>query len=119
MSDTLRDLLSNGFMIYPSKGMFVLKKEPVPETPYRIEERQFPTYAAAVEEAENILKSPKLNEWTVLVRYNRGLGIEYKHLSTVFACKKEEAEALATLVVEKFAEEHRAMVAETRVRPKI
>lgn len=118
MDNTLRNLLNSGFMIYPANGKFVVKKEPTPISPFSVEECQFDTYLLAVEAVEGILKNPPLVEWSVLVRYSRGLGIEYKHLETVFAERIEQAEDSAKLHVEKFENDQKSKVIEVRVRPK-
>lgn len=118
MNDTLRDLLNSGFMIYPANGKFVVKKDPMPHSPFSVAEQEFDTYLKAVEEVERILRQPPLIEWTVLVRYNRGLGIEYKHLETVFAETQEIAKEVAQGHANSFEKTLNAKVAEVRVRPK-
>ena len=119
MSDILHDLLSNGFMIYPSNGKFILKKEICSSSPYQISEIEFGSYKEAMLEAERIFKTPQMIEWTVLVRYNRGLGIEYKNLETVFAVSFQAAEVASQKLIEVFAKDNDAKVAEVRIRPKI
>ena len=106
-------------MIYPINGRFVLKKEICSSSPYQISEIQFKTYKEAVQEAERIFKTPQMIEWTVLIRYNRGLGVEYKNLETVFAISYQDAECASQIVVENFSKDNKAKVAEVRIRPKI
>ena len=114
MSDILHELLSNGFMIYPSNGKFILKKEICSSSPYQISEREFNTYKEAMQEAELIFKTPQTIEWTVLIRYNRGLGIEYKNLETVFAVSYEAAKDASQAIIEEFSADNKAKVAEVR-----
>lgn len=95
MSNSLQMLLLNGFMIYPSNGKFVVKKESVPESCYSLEIKEFNTYSEAFDYAIEILNKPIKQVWGVMLRYNRGLGIEYKNLSDVFATTKEEAFIIA------------------------
>jgi hypothetical protein len=95
MSDILRDLLLNGFSIYTKNGKFILKKDSVPSNSTTIDETEFANYELAVEAAESFLKTPQLVEWSVIVRYNRGLGIEYKNFPDVQAASKEQAEIIA------------------------
>lgn len=95
--DNMRDLLTNGFMIFPSQGKFLVKKESVPGNTLIIKEQEFDSYELAVEAAVEMLKKPQLIEWNVIVRYNRGLGIEYKNLPAVVASDKNKAKILAEL----------------------
>lgn len=95
MNDILRDLLLNGLMIYPNNGKFVLKKEAIPSNTFVFPESEHDTYELALEAAKAILYAPQETEWSVIVRYNRGLGIEYKNLPDVRAATKEEAKTMA------------------------
>jgi len=95
--DNMRDLLTNGFMIFPNHGKFIVKKESVPGNTLIIDEQEFDSYELAVEAAVDILKQPKYIEWEVIVRYNRGLGIEYRNLATVVASDKNRAKILAEI----------------------
>jgi len=36
MSEELRDIILNGFLVYPSNGKFIVKKEAVPESNFTI-----------------------------------------------------------------------------------
>lgn len=95
MNDILRDLLLNGFSIYQKNGKFMLKKESVPSNLTIIKETEFENYEFALEAAESFLRNPQQFNWSVIVRYNRGLGIEYKNVSDIQAANKEQAEAVA------------------------
>ena len=71
MSDSLQMLLLNGFMIYPSNGKFVVKKESVPESCYSLEIKEFNTYGEAFDYAIEILHKPRKQVWGVMLRYYR------------------------------------------------
>ena len=118
MSDELRDLLLNGFMIYPSNGKFIVKKECVPSSQFQIEPQECNTYGEAIEAALQILRTPKLLSWTVIARYNRGLGIEYKNLDDVFAPTKEEAQNLAENQAESHFKKQKVVISGVKVKLK-
>ena len=67
MSDSLQMLLLNGFMIYPSNGKFVVKKESVPESCYSLEIKEFNTYGEAFDYAIEILHKPRKQVWGVML----------------------------------------------------
>lgn len=118
MNEILRDLLLNGFMIYPSNGKFMVKKESVPTNTLVIQESAYDTYDLAVEAAEKMLHTPLELGWTVIARYNRGLGIEYKNLPDVRATTKQEAKELAEKLAEQLLAGPDIVLAEVQVRPK-
>jgi hypothetical protein len=119
MNDVLRDLLLNGYMIYPIDGKFAVKKESVPANQNTISERLYENYEIALKAAEDMLNAPKKLKWAVIVRYNRGLGIEYKNLSDVCATTKEGAKTIATNLAQKTMLNDRIDILEVRVRLKI
>ena len=117
MNDILRDLLLNGFMIYPNNGKYIVKKEAVPTNPTILKESEYASYDLAVEAAAAMLNTPIVVRWTAIVRYNRGLGIEYKNLPDVRATDKEGAIAMAeVLAVEILGGS--AVISEVRVQLK-
>ena len=117
MNDILRDLLLNGFMIYPKNGKFIVKKEAVPSNLTVSKEAEYNSYELAVEAAESMLSTPKLTDWTVIVRYNRGLGVEYKNLPDVRAENREQAKVFAERMAEHLLADSK--VSEVKVRLKI
>jgi len=119
MNDILRDLLLNGFMIYPYNGKFIVKKEAVPSNLIVIKETEYDSYEFAVEAAEVMLNAPQMADWTVIVRYNRGLGIEYKNLPDVRAANKEKAKALAEYTAGELLVGSTVVISEVKVRLKI
>jgi hypothetical protein len=118
MNDILRDLLLNGFMIYPNNGKFVVKKEAVPSNPAILKESEYDSYDLAVEAAVNMLQTPQSVEWVAIVRYNRGLGIEYRNLPDVRATSKDEAHAMASRLADKVLGGGNVVISEVRVRLK-
>lgn len=118
MNDPLRELLLSGFMIYPCNGKFIVKKEKVPSSDYGLAEKEFNTYIHAVDYAIKILQTPRLQFWSVVLRYNRGLGIEYKNFSDVYAASKDEAVILANEQVESILKEMKIKSFEIKVKLK-
>jgi len=102
IENVFRDLALNGFSIYQNiNGKFVLKKQASLYNPMVIEETEYLSADDAFDAALAILKSPKLI-WSIIVCYNRGLGIEYKNLpNLVEASDKDEAKLIAESIVKK------------------
>lgn len=118
MGDELRDLLLNGFMIYPSAGKFIVKKESVPASQFQIEAHECSSYADAVNLALELLRRPLESCWIITVRYNRGLGIEYKNLTDVFASSYEDAVQKAEIIAENHFKKQKVVISGVKVRPK-
>lgn len=84
------------------------------------------TFEEAVEIVYKALQESKsrpqvvgLTEFTAIVRYNRGLGVEYRNLSNVHAFGIEEAKEKAWKEAEKVLSDEKALtIHEVRVRPK-
>jgi len=119
MNDILRDLLLNGFMIYPNNGKFIVKKEAVPSNLIVLSETEYDSYELAVEAAGAMLNTPQVVDWVVIARYNRGLGIEYKNLPDVRAANKEQAKALAEYMAGEILGGSAVVISEVKVRLKI
>lgn len=115
----LYELMVNGFMIYPVGEKFVLKKESVPKNQDKIPETLYENYDEAINAAKEMICDSKIFIWTATVRYNRGLGIEYKNLNEISAKTKEEAEQIALELAEKTILDNKLQVYEARVRIKI
>lgn len=116
MDNTLRDLLLNGFMVYPKKDKFIVKKEAVESNMTVLKETEFDNYDSAIEFALSKINKPNLFNWIVIVRYNRGLGIEYKNLLDIQAYTLEEAKRIALEDACKIIDE--SMILEIKVRIK-
>lgn len=104
MDNTLRDLLLNGFMIYQHNNKFCLKKESVPSNTIIIKETIYDNYDLALEAGIQMLSAPQVIKWTAIVRYNRGLGIEYKNISDISAIDEISAKKIAKELSDKIFE---------------
>lgn len=117
MNDILRDLLLNGFVIFPRNGKFILKKESMPCNPTVISEMEFESCDEAIDWATNNLHV-QVYDWIVTVRFNRGLGIEYKNLPDVQASTLDYAKTIAKKEAERHFIDPKVVVSEVRVRLK-
>jgi hypothetical protein len=117
METLLFDLMQNGFMIFPSNGRFVVRKEAVPSNMRVIESQEVSTYEEAIELAKEMHLAPQQLVWTCVARYNRGLGVEYRVLPDVFAATIEEARAFAQAETARVFDK-KTVVSEIRVRVK-
>lgn len=115
MEDNLSDLMSNGYMIYPSDGAFLVRKMPVPGNQRAVDPVRARNHEEAVALAMSLHRQPVSSVWSLTARYNRGLGVEYRNLPEVTASSHEEAlrkgEELAVVVLGK-----NSCVAEVRAR---
>lgn len=119
MNNILRDLLLNGFTIYPNDGKFFVKKEAVPSNLKVIKATEYDSYELAIDAADAMLNAPQILDWTVIVRYNRGLGIEYKNLPNVQATNKEQAQSIAEYMTEQLLFGPSMVISEVKVCLKI
>jgi len=93
-------LASNGFIIYANEqGDFIVEKKPSKFNALRINAVIFNSFQESIDYINNILNKPK--EWTAIIRYNKGLGIEYKNISPINANSKEDAKKIAFKQAEK------------------
>lgn len=92
----MNELLSNGIFVFPVSNQFCVKKEEI--------EQLFSSYEEALDYANSILKPPVISNYLAIVRYNRGLGIEYKNLPIIQAFSLEEAQRIAANIAEKTLE---------------
>ena len=117
METTICELMTCGFMIYPSNGRFVVKKQAVPGSNNSIEEMEVSSYEEAVELAKQLLAKPVLKSWSVVVRYDRGLGVEYRSLADVVSESHEQAVLMAQGQAD-LVFDRKTRIAEIKVRPK-
>lgn len=96
----------------------MVRKESVPLSDYIISEKEFDFYTDAVAYAVEMLQKPRMNFWNVVLRFNRGLGIEYKNLSDVYTSTKEEAVILANEQVEPLLKSMKITTFEVKVKLK-
>lgn len=118
MSDQLRDIMMSGFIIYPSNGKFIVKKEAVPESNYNLAEYECDSYGEAIDYAIEMLKKPILYKWSAMVRYNRGLGVEYKKLNEIESETYDLAMQIAVGEVELIFKKQKVTISEIKVRLK-
>lgn len=93
----IKDLVENGFLIYLEQNRFLVEKKPT-----KLNKKQASkSYFESLEEAiEFVKKCIEIKEWKAIVRYNRGLGVEYKTLKLIEAFSLEEAKNIAKLEAE-------------------
>lgn len=113
MEQNLQNLMKNGFIIYPKENKFIVEKIAVEGNSNILKPIEFETYELALEYAVFRLNPTK--EWQPIIRYNRGLGIEYKNLPTIFAENREKALNIAKVKAESLKE---CQVLEVKVFPK-
>lgn len=96
--DLIKNLMLNGLLIYQDGTEFLIQKIDVPNNKTKIDnEDKFESFESAFEVACHLLNMQQASKsWIPTVRYNQGLGVEYKNLHEVFAPNKEMALKLAT-----------------------
>lgn len=116
MSEDLKNIMLSGFTIFPSNGKFRVKKQAVPESNFSLDDQEFNSYDDAIEFAINSLKKPRISMWSGIVRYNRGLGIEYRNLYFIQAESYETAMQKAQEQVDIIFYKQKVIVSEIKVR---
>lgn len=101
----------------PNEKIFVHKKA-VFENPAVMEEHSCDSLDEAIEVSNKFLDSPSKLLWSTIVRFNRGLGIEYKNLPDIEAASYEEALEIAKNEADKLKKEPKLIIAEIKVRLK-
>lgn len=87
-------LMTNGFVIYRNhEKEWILKKIQTKDSTESIEKIIFESYEKAKAFALNLLNNK--DKWTAIVRYDRGLGIEYKNIDNIHAKTLQEANEIA------------------------
>jgi hypothetical protein len=118
MAIDLCEIMLNGFLIYPSNGKFILKKEATSESFFTLDVMEFSSYGDAIEYASEIILKPKLNNWYAIVRYNQGLGVEYKKINDIFAENHESAVEIINDTVKKMFKNKKVVISEIKVKLK-
>lgn len=117
----LKKLIQLGFCFLkdygPNEKIFVHKKA-VFESPSTMEENCCDNLDAAILVANKFLDSPNKLFWSTIVRFNRGLGIEYKNMPDIEADSYEEALEIAKKEANKLKKEPKLIIAEIKVRLK-
>jgi hypothetical protein len=99
----IKQLVDNGYLVYLENKNYILEKKPTKINNKIVEKKCFETIESIIEFIENDLKS---KEWKVIVRYNRGLGVEYKTLKTIEAPSLEDAKIQAKKEAENVLGDH-------------
>jgi hypothetical protein len=73
----IKVLVENGFLIYMEKNEIIVEKKATPLNKKRVDRTVFYTIEDSLKFIEEFINK---KEWKAIVRYNRGLGIEYKNL---------------------------------------
>ena len=123
MKTDMKTLFSYGFVIYPKDSNFILEKYPgtisAPKSEIVLPPIPYDSYEKASEAAMAYINDWSLNvgqEFSVIVRYNRGLGVEYKTLPSVRADTQELAQAKGDEEARKIFPDP-IIIHEVRVRP--
>jgi hypothetical protein len=111
----LQLLIDAGFSIHYDEGSYVVTGNGMDGTYERFRSLQHAVEFAFYE--LNKLAEAKKHEFTVIVRYNRGLGIEYRNLPNIEATTLEEAKAKAAEICNKTFSA-KDVIHEIKVRPK-
>jgi hypothetical protein len=93
----IKELVENGFLIYLDQNKFLVEKKATELNKKQVNNRYFESIEEAIEFVEKCIQT---KEWKAIVRYNRGLGIEYKTLTVIEAFSLEEAKNMAKLKAE-------------------
>lgn len=89
-----RVLSASGICIYRSYKRFGVTKFAVGESSEAISEKLFETLESAENYAESLLK-PEKPVWKAIIRYDRGLGVEYLAIEGIRCENESEAEQMA------------------------
>jgi hypothetical protein len=110
----LKEAAYLGILIFSNKGgTFIFeKKETFLDKRTRSQE-EYASFEEALKASNDFLNMQK--EWQTIIRYNKGLGIEYKNLPVIFASTKEDAKVIAEQEAEKILGNS---IIEVKVKPK-
>lgn len=119
------DLARKGFLIYKlDTTHWRMRKIPMPEDSRIMDETPFLSYEAALQEAIRLKEPPARSlKWSVMMRFNRGLGPEMRALDYIDAGTQVEAQTLAGQLAEDFCRRQpgfeKAKIVEVRTLPYI
>lgn len=117
-NEVLFKLMSQGFVIYPENDKFVVAKHYVPGNQFTYEDIVCESHEEAVKKAIELLERSNVHEFLGIVRYNRGLGVEYKNLPNIFAECYEKAVDLASKLAEEILSDPSCIILEIKVKLK-
>ena len=114
MEDFYKLFASKGFVLYEEKNYYVVQKISLPHSDLKIEPVKFETHDQAI----NFIKlhiDKKNQTYQAIIRYRRGLGIEYLTVPNIIAEHEDEAKNLA-LEKSEFLKNPKVKVAEIKLR---
>lgn len=85
---------SKGFILYEENKSYIVKKVSLPHSTLKIEPVKFEAYDQAI----NFIKlhiDKKNQTYQAIIRYRRGLGIEYLTVPNIIAEHEDEAKTIA------------------------
>jgi hypothetical protein len=88
----IKHLVDNGFLIYLEQSKYIIEKIPTILNNKKLDSKVFDTLEESIQFIESFLIK---KEWKAIVRYNRGLGVEYRNLKLIEATSLEEAKVIA------------------------
>lgn len=94
MDGLTKELTVAGFIVYPHGSNFVMMKVATPLDNRVLGPNHFDSYEQAAEKAQELYIQREFN-FSAIVRYNRGLGIEYRNIREFSAFSREEAQKIA------------------------
>lgn len=110
-------LITNGFVIYKNNEKeWSLTKIKTTQSPDCIDFMKFDSYEKAKVFGLNYINLK--DKWTAIVRYDRGLGVEYKNIDNIQAKDRQEAYDIAYQETLHFVND-RNMIKEIKVKNKI
>lgn len=109
-----KELSNMGFIIYENNNKFVLQKISVPNNTQTLSCQEFMTYNDAFNFAKSFIAEKNIT-YQAIIRYSRGLGVEYYSLPNIIA--KDEIEA-KTIALEKseLLKNPKVKVAEVKIK---
>lgn len=114
MEDFYKLFASKGFVLYEEKNYYVVQKISLPHSDLKIEPVKFETHDQAI----NFIKlhiDKKNQTYQAIIRYRRGLGIEYLTVPNIIAEHEDEAKNLA-LEKSELLKNPKVKVAEIKLR---
>lgn len=103
-----------GVIVYRVEGGHAVRKVSVPDSAQSIAESVFSTLEEAESHAESLLPGEK-PLWKAIIRYDRGLGVEYLTVPGIRSDNEREAEEMA-LESSGLLSDPKAKVAEVKMR---
>jgi len=94
----IKTIVDSGFLLYLSNSKYIVEKRPGTLNRREAKDRSFERIEDAISFINEIIN---LKEWKPIIRYNRGLGVEYRTLSVIIAPSLEEAKKKALEEAEK------------------